>query len=372
MKILFLNDTSRSRNWGCQATTSCLRYLVERKWPGAQLDSVHLPKLPYRHIPQLRRWMETRFLAAGSTRQLDRFLQQMNVRFDERWCGYDLVLLNGEGSMHGKSGHLMRLLALVERLKGAGVPCISINQSVDLASKPAALEYLQQVYSQLDAVQVREAISLEALGEAVPQAELVPDAAFYSNRLPADWGRKSILATDIAPGSIAIFGSSALGPRDVATMQRLCDAVRTVRPEAPLLFLCSTKTDQALAKAMTGRLSGVQTLTEQQLGFRDLCDVLAQVEISVGGRFHPTILAALQGTVTIPLVGNTCKMNGLMALLESRGGVLSCSYSVPEFVQALEAGFAGLEAERARLQRRCDNLADAVDQGLDRAFSTAG
>ncbi|UTW10583.1 polysaccharide pyruvyl transferase family protein [Marinobacterium rhizophilum] len=372
MKILFLNDTSRSRNWGCQATTSCLRYLVERKWPGAQLDSVHLPKLPYRHIPQLRRWVESRFLAAGKTRDLDRFLQQMNVRVDERWFSYDLVLLNGEGSMHGKSGHLMRLLALVERLKRAGVPCISVNQSVDLASKPAALEYLQQVYAGLDAVQVREAISLQGLGEAVPCAELVPDAAFFSNRLPPDWGRKSTPAADIAPGSIAIFGSSALGPRDGATMGRLCDAVRQVRPEAPLLFLCSTKTDEALAQAMTAKLSGVQTLTEQQLGFRDLCDVLAQVEISVGGRFHPTILAALQGTVTIPLVGNTCKMNGLMALLESRGGVLSCNYSVPEYVQALEAGFAELDAEKRRLRQRCDSLADAVEQGLERAFATAG
>jgi polysaccharide pyruvyl transferase WcaK-like protein len=69
----------------------------------------------------------------------------------------------------------------------------------------------------------------------------------------------------------------------------------------------------------------LQTVTHKQATFRELTAIQSLAEIVVGGRFHPTILAALVGTPFVAVPSNTHKMAGLMEMLDANG--LLCDFS---------------------------------------------
>ena len=370
MKVLFINDTSASSNWGCQATSACLKYLVEKFLPGARIDFLALGKLPYRKFPFVRRWKESFYAAKSSSLDLEKVLKEFNVHPTAAWQQYDLVFFNGEGMIHGRSGHAFRLILLLDYFKRLGVRCVSVNQSVDFKDGDTKFEYLKRVYSRLDAVNVREPVSFQRLS-GVEGVKLTPDAAFYTNSLPEPTGRKCSDMPDLGGNAIAVFGSSALNKRDVAVMRALCDAAYKVFDAPRFIFMNSTKTDVALSKSLLNRFDNSMVVSSDEYGFRDLCNMLQQVKICIGGRFHPTILAALQGVPTAPLVGNTHKMEGLAQLLESPVPALQCQTEMHFYEEYFVGLKGGLSGERERLFSRAQSLAADVERDYESLLTAA-
>lgn len=138
-------------------------------------------------------------------------------------------------------------------------------------------------------------------------------------------------------------------------LESQCAAVETLQEAGlDILYTASDPKDEA----NFARLGADITLaTHRDMDFRMLTAVQREAEIVVGGRFHPTILAALVGTPFVAVPSNTQKMSGLMEMLGAEA--LLCPFEesarLPEVIRGV---LAQRPAWSDRLRARSADLAN--------------
>lgn len=318
MNISILNDTSKTSNWGCAATVAGLKAALTSAYPGSSLTSIELQPLPYRKI-KLLRTRATHALAdclvdAGhTTSTLAGRLQKLNFNLAD-YPLPDRLILNGEGDIHSRSGHLMRLLGIAMLFKESGVRVSAVNQSVDIVAGSRQANILGKIYNALDFVSVREPVSLRLLEQiGVSNVRVVPDAAFSIT--PATQAEKAAVRDrlELPEQYVCLTGSSDISKRSGDLFMKVYEGLKRVAG-LPVIMMASTKTDKALAKQLQAHDPAVRVMTDAY-DYRSALAVIAESELLVGGRFHPIIFAAREGTPVVPFKGNTHKMEGLMELL---------------------------------------------------------
>lgn len=317
MKIVLLNDTSGHPNWGCIATSTGLKALVCARWPEATFEAFPAESLPWKRLSPVRRYLERRIARAISTpsipAQLERALGDFGVDL-ARLHQADLVIMNGEGMIHSRSGHLVRLLGSLEYARRSGAQVAVVNQTVDVTPGEWTADLLSSVYGGLPLVCARDSASLGLLHRlGVKHAALMPDAAFSTPRPSPDAIREAAGRLGLPEAFIAMTGSSALSKRDAGLFGSVLRKVRATF-DLPVVLLASTKTDLRLGEALVARGEELRIL-DASLEWRDVVCVIAAARGLVGGRFHPMIFAALVGTPQIGFEGNTHKVKGLMEML---------------------------------------------------------
>lgn len=318
MKITILNDTSRNTNWGCAATMNGLRHALMKVFDQSTIDSLELQPLPYKKIKLLRNRAEGAVAKClmdprHSTAQLVALLKNLNFDFRESLLP-DLLVLNGEGGIHSKSGHLVRFLGIAKLFKELGVKVLAVNQSVDLDIDSRYSRVVKAVYNELDFVSVREPVSLRLIHQiGVPNAVLVPDAAFSVEPVNDEVENRARSELELPERYVCLTGSSDITKRAGSKFLQVYESLKQVAG-LPVIMMASTKTDRALARILTTHDPSVKVITDAY-DYRTAVAVISGAELLVGGRFHPIIFAARQGTAVVPFKGNTHKMEGLMELL---------------------------------------------------------
>jgi len=318
MRISILNDTSKNSNWGCAATVHGLRQSLAYVFNPSVMDSIELQPLPYKKIKLLRNRSVSavaRCLAdpQHTTGQLATQLEKLNFKNTDGPLP-DLLVLNGEGGIHSKSGHLMRFLGVAKLFKELGARVSAVNQSVDLGVNSREAKILGIVYRSLDFVSVREPISLRLLQQiGVHDAVLVPDAAFSVTLATQDEKNEVASRLELPERYVCLTGSSDITKRSGNIFLKLYECLKQVSG-LPVVMMASTKTDRALAKILRAHDPSVMVMTDDY-DYRSALAVISGADLLVGGRFHPTIFAAREGTPVVPFKGNTHKMEGLMELL---------------------------------------------------------
>lgn len=317
MKILLLNDTSGHANWGCVATSAGLKSLIHNQWPAADFTASPAEKVPFRKLPVVRHYLERRISRAitepDGTSRLTRALSLYG--FDpSQLSESDVVIVNGEGMMHSRSGHLIRLLGILDLARHLGCRTAVINQTVDVDPLSDKAALLSAVYKGLDVVWVRDTDSLELLHRlGVAQARMVPDAAF-AVAIPDRARVASVVAKLALPDRfVAMTGSSALSKRDGALFESVFCKVRATF-DLPVIILASTKTDLKLAQALQDQYPAVR-IVDSSVDYLDIVAILSAADALIGGRFHPTIFAALTGTPVLGFCGNTHKISGMLKMI---------------------------------------------------------
>lgn len=319
MRIVLLNDTRESENWGCNSTVAGLLKILEDGWPDAEISTAKVPSLPFRKIPALRKFFDRKLCDHLLSDQSDnsalfRSLRRMNFSAISDPLP-DRIYINGEGMLHSKSGHLIRLLGTMAYYKAGGAWVAAVNQTIDLSQRPELNSLIARVFTRLDHVTVRDPISLEYLhGLGVNEARLVPDAAFASPWPDETDQTNAGSGVGLPPDFVAMTGSSALKPRQVETFERFLTLVRA-KLMLPVVMLCSTKTDRRFFDALRGKSPDL-TMVAPPATYQDAMAVISKAKVLVGGRFHPMIFAARAGTPIIGCAGNTHKTQGLLDLLE--------------------------------------------------------
>ncbi len=166
MKIVLLNDTSGHPNWGCIATCNGLKTLIRSRWPEASLEALPAESLPWKRLSPGRRYLERRIaraiLTPSTPARLERALGGFGVDLAPLRQA-DLVIMNGEGMIHSRSGHLVRLLGSLEFARRSGARVAVVNQTVDVTPGEWKADLLSTVYSDLPLVCVRDSESLSLL-----------------------------------------------------------------------------------------------------------------------------------------------------------------------------------------------------------------
>lgn len=318
MNISILNDTSKTSNWGCAATVAGLKTALTSTCPGSSLASMELQPLPYRKIKLLRARAINRLAdcledSSHTTSTLVERLQKLNFNLAD-YSLPDRLILNGEGDIHSRSGHLLRLLGIARLFKESGVRVSAVNQSVDLVVGSRQANILNLVYSALDFVSVREPVSLRLLEQiGVTNARVVPDAAF--SIAPATQAEKDAVRDKLKLPEryVCLTGSSDISKRSGDLFIKVYEGLKRAAG-LPVIMMASTKTDKALARQLQAHDPSIIVMTDTY-DYRSALAVIAESDMLVGGRFHPVIFAAREGTPVVPFKGNTHKMEGLMELL---------------------------------------------------------
>lgn len=365
MKVVLLNDTSAHANWGCVATSSGLKALIAARWPKALFQAFPAERLAYKRISFFRSHLERQIFHSimgeddevGRTRSLSRALTRF--KFDvARLRDTDVLILNGEGMMHGRSGHLVRLLGILELARRLGCQVAVVNQSVDVdpASDKGAL--LARVYRGLDVVCVRDMDSLDLLNDmGVGNASLVPDAAFATPAPDADGIDAIVQSHGLPDRFVAMTGSSLLSKKDGSVFASVCCKVRQAF-DLPVVIFASTRTDIRLYEFVRDLYDDVYVI-DARTDYRDVVALLSRAEALIGGRFHPTIFAAIAGAPVLGFAGNTHKISGMLKMMDYSIGEVSWFDG-----EAQDKALVQLVSERSSL---ADHLKDSA-QRVTRAF----
>lgn len=149
MKIAYFINTLTSINWGGQATSNGIKYMLNKEYPDAKFVPLNLPKLPFNKIKILRKYYEWKLQNAilkNDKNKIIKMLKKMNIK-EDLFDDFTHVCFNEEGAIHAKSGHLIRLMGMLYLAKMKGKIIASINQSIDLNNNHTLEALISKVYN---------------------------------------------------------------------------------------------------------------------------------------------------------------------------------------------------------------------------------
>jgi len=181
MEIAYFINTFKSINWGGQATSSGIQYMLSNVYPKAKFVPLDLPDLPFKKIKLFRMYYEYRLVRSILKDDLGKvyyYLKKMNISstiFDD----FSHICFNGEGAVHYRSGHIRVFMGLLYIAKKQGKTVAAVNQTIDLNDKPILEAVLSKVYNSIDFISVREPISYDyAKRIGIKNVQLIPDAVY--------------------------------------------------------------------------------------------------------------------------------------------------------------------------------------------------
>lgn len=374
MKVCILSDNRTGLNWGARATSIALSQLVSEKheivgtiYNDLKTKNIHL----YHKVLGI---FPTRYFTNKTlTRKQDlieKVLVKLNLLKRVHLCTLDfkknienyskfaaihpdlkyierqlssaeLLVVNGEGDMifTAERKTLIFLLIIMQIAINRGIKVAFINAMVsypnnitteeklsknDILVKNECLKILAQCYI----IQLRENKSADLLSAIAPNLnhKVVPDALFTwykqvndvelqdSNAVLGRDMEKSYGAFDFKKPYIVISGSSIFAKRKrediIKSYVKLVESLKSESYNTYLLAPCSQ--DNFLNEV--GALTNTKVISVHTAVFWG-AKVLANAQLYISGRYHPSIMASLGGTPLICFESNSHKMVGLQELI---------------------------------------------------------
>lgn len=308
-RVVLLNDTSAWYHWGCTCTSTAIKDQITAR--GFSLDAVPITAV-YRCSETPDRIADFRDPAF-----FERF-RAANRDVIDPLAASDVVVVNGEGTLHGTKPAVRRLLYLAFAAKThLGRQVHIVNHScfpeniADLSPGPAAALY-KTVYNAMDYVAVREPLSAQVLNALEVPATL----AFDSLPLYVDAHQPS--RSNSSRGGVVLAGSVAWRAEAITVLARLIEHFR--RQGQAVSFLIGAQAnpasdDRALVAALKDVAPGGWALVEAGTA-RAWLDVIAGASVLISGRFHHTIAALSLATPCVVMTSNTPKMEGMLRMMD--------------------------------------------------------
>ena len=316
MRIAYFINTFKSINWGGQATSSGIKYMLEKNYPDSDFVPLTLPDLPFKKFKILRKYYENRLVKAIENDDLMtvyHYLKKMNVS-STIFKDFSHICFNGEGAVHYKSGHIIIFMALLYIAKKQNKVVAAINQTIDLNENQMLETLLTKVYNCLDFVSVREPISYDyAKSIGIENVQLIPDAVYGLPKMNKSEIDEVVKRYKLPNQYITVTGSSIL-KRDRTSLMQMGNIIQYIQKyfKIPIVYMASAKTDIWLAHKLKDKFD--LTIIEPPVKYQDAIAIFANSKILVGGRQHPNIFAYIYKVAYVPFVGNTFKNEGVAKL----------------------------------------------------------
>ncbi len=345
-RILLVNDTGQTSNPGCQAASRGVRRAY------AQLTG----SCEFRSLPLGYGVDPFRALAAAPrdcvVREADRFAHGRDVtpsvdvdRFGEsvltleksdpelaalaEWA--DLVVVNGEGSLHHQFPRALALMALL-RVFSKRVAVHLVNST--LQGVQASL--WQFVSQELAGVHVRDSRSAAFVREQGQEPLLTPDLALFELEVPPVISATSSIARRV------LLTSGVLVTREGLHAQ--LEVLR--HQEFEPVYLCiGDGGEEKIVREVCGEETPV--VAAGPLGPSGVMRLASEFPLAVSGRHHINLFLATAGVPFVPLPSNTWKIE---ATLKDLGYPRQPSANAKELGQAVGETWTQREswAEAAR------------------------
>jgi hypothetical protein len=412
LKVLFVNDSTSSSNWGDRAAAFSLKEMVVQA--GANITGVitegELAHTQFGSPPKdhqssvhgrraiLRSLIPPVVLAARR-----RFLNGVGLSGDkrvipERWDGFrraadlvidapkgpwpwlraaireaQLVVIHGDGAMVGE-GIIPRtdlFLAYLahERL---GTPVVLVNHSADF-DRPELRRMAEHVYPLFGDVVFRDPVSATRWGH-LGGGRFAADSAFWFTPAGRDaWvpvaGRPTYFDVwpDTAPfdpaapylclGGSSLY-STAWRPLELArSYAALVTRLRAVY-EGQILLTVSGLQELEAFRPLARELS--LPLVAPTIPVQQAVDILGNADAYVGGRWHSAIFALRGGAPVVPLSAKQGKMGSLMQAADlptAEFDAFAVGRDAEAIARALRSLLDAGDALRGRVRRWADGMA---------------
>jgi polysaccharide pyruvyl transferase WcaK-like protein len=315
-RVALINDTSAWYHWGCTCTSTAIHDHLDRLGYTTQSVPIH-DIYTAGHFPSTLHDFD-------SPEFFRKFMSDGLPIFQKLDC-CEHVLINGEGTIHGLSANVLKLLYIAyaaKRFLGKNVQLINHSgypENRGSPPDPLARAVYKKVYSVLDYVAVREEISagiLRDLGLRVARSfDCLP--LFIQSHYCRDTA---------AVSNVITFSGSAQFSDPVTAAPFLCLMERISQEGYPVAVLTGARAhpavdDKRFIEQLKEGCRCPWTLIEATTPGQWL-DVIASSRLFISGRFHHSIAAAFLGTPFIMVDANTSKLDAL-------ANELGCSPPLP-------------------------------------------
>ncbi|WP_295870984.1 tetratricopeptide repeat protein [uncultured Zhongshania sp.] len=326
---VLVNDTSNWYHWGCSGTSLSIHRALRRN--GYRVDG--LPIAMTQNLPALPQSPDD-----FDSEEVYANFAEHNSRLLARLAKADVLVINGEGSLHGGGMVPVGLLYIAHIGKTRLRKTVQIinhscyPQDGDLATDGPLNTLYQRVYQQLDYVAVREPVSFRLLQSlAIPCVQSFDCLPLFIETF-AELRSKTV--TDkpyiLLTGSVA-WAEAIAEPLSHFLQLQIANGYGIKILIGASAFLAAD--DVAFAQWMQRSAAGQFELhiadTERQW-----LECIANAELLVSGRFHHSIAAACLDTPFIVTESNTPKVLGLLELLGMSNALLKTDQ---DFVTNLHA-----------------------------------
>jgi tetratricopeptide (TPR) repeat protein/polysaccharide pyruvyl transferase WcaK-like protein len=323
--VALLNDTAHWYHWGCTGTSMAIHQSLSDM-------GFYISRIPISGVYACKNTPTT----IGDFGNPDFFREFAKTN---RWVireieNIDIVVINGEGSLHGNSSNVLNLLYLAYASKihlGKIVQIINHScypeNSLHITNTPM-WEIYRKVYSVMDFIAVREPVSFDLICRAGLRGTLSFDCLpLYITRNYKYQGERNMKKIVIA-GSVAWHhAGTATFPLYIRRMNRLGFEISVLTGASSL----PASDDEEFLKMLSHYCpKGWKNVKAESIEI--WLDTIARASLLVSGRFHHTIAAAVLGTPFILLESNTPKNSGLAKVLNSPEPL---PYDTPDLVMQL-------------------------------------
>lgn len=307
-QALLLNDTSSWYHWGCTCTSGALLHKLADM--GYETNSISIQD------SQSVLCAPNRIEDIQSKEFQKQFIDHNTVIVNKIKAS-DIIVLNGEGSMHGTSKPVLTLLLLVKIAKEVfGKVVHIINHSCypedkDKASESSVCHVYRSIYEKVDSVAVREPVSLALMASMGLQVIQSFDC------LPLYLKQNHIEPVDIKKNYIVLSGSVVLNDNYI---EQLAQFMQSLHEQGlKMVVLTGSKAYPAREDVyLIERLKQITDVPWQWYDAKNAVEwlrVIGEAQLLISGRFHHSIAAAFLKTPFIALTSNTPKMNGMLQML---------------------------------------------------------
>jgi len=314
MKITILNYTGKEANWGCQATSNNIIQLF-KKYSDDNISfefiEIEYKGNKFRKLMNKIRLKLIDFILNNLVifTNLFKYLYPIEKSNIEKIENCDMLILNGEGSLHGYNAELIKFVQYLAYAKKMGKKTAIINHSLQFDNEKAK-RYLSKLYTYSDINYFREELSLNnAKTIGIENIYLVPDAAFLNYEIDTT----KVLVDNLPSRYIASSGSVIIKENNKEYFDLLTKLGKHY--DLPIVFIASCEVDKNLKEMVTEEY-GFIYFDETQLQVAQVQKVIKDSQFFYSGRFHLNIFAATAGKIFIPFISNTVKMQGFLNLID--------------------------------------------------------
>jgi polysaccharide pyruvyl transferase WcaK-like protein len=307
-RVALLNDTSAWYHWGCSCTSYGMRSEIGRR--GFEVDPIS--------ISETYRCEETpNKIADYRDEEFFRRFCAANTALMKRLAAAEVVVVNGEGTLHGTGKVARNLLYLAYTAKTRlGRPVHIINHScypedkAELSESPAVALY-KLVYGAMDFVAVREPLSAEIVtGLGANPVQAFDCLPFYVGGRRDSWSGGQRQGVVLAGGVSLRADMIPMLASLIAELRRRRIPVSVLIGAAANPAVDDKKFVEALRDAMPTGWELIDARSEDAW-----LRTIAEAKLLISGRFHHTIAAACMATPAIAFDSNTPKIDGMLAML---------------------------------------------------------
>jgi len=304
---LLLNDTSGAYHWGCYGTSMELHLSLEEL--GYSVDSVGVADI---HNLTTGPTTETHFTDDSFRRVFMHDHEELISRIESA----AVVIVNGEGTLHGLRRSAFNLLYLIRSASHLGKPVHVINTSIypfsDGSFNEGAARLYRTALAEAKSICVREPESHSVCHASDIHADLSFDCLprFIAR------GKTGQSGEDPHTQTIVLGAGFGLTPDIFADLLR---AASDVLSEYALLYVTGANgppaSDDAPFADLLSHDGRLNVTVKEVTTFADWCQTLASADAVVSGRFHHTIAAVCLGTPVLVFEAGTPKNHGLCKAL---------------------------------------------------------